>query len=117
VNEQKSVPTTKRLAQAAVLGILSLGAVGVTTMGAVAPAAARGTSGEVLNCWTQWWNTAWAQKCSSAGAAFTGTYISRVACSSEPDKSLRVGRAKGSTKDMPGADCSFRVSNGRITYI
>jgi hypothetical protein len=50
----KSRPAGKRVAQAAVLSLLAIGAVGFT---ATAPATAGGTSTVVGNCYTQWWNT------------------------------------------------------------
>lgn len=103
----------RRVAQVAVLGLLAAGAVGVT---ATAPAAASGTSSKTFNCYTQWWNTAWAQKCDSPGAKYTGTYQSGVACSAESDKSFYKVRLQGSTATYSGSDCTFGASNGWISY-
>ncbi|RNL87811.1 hypothetical protein EFE23_26545 [Micromonospora solifontis] len=95
------------------LGLLGVGAVGLT---ATTPAVAAGTSNSIFNCYTQWWNTAWAQKCSSPGAKYAGTYTSGVACSSQADKSMSIGRAQYSTATYSGTDCTFGASNGWITY-
>ncbi|MFC4149035.1 hypothetical protein ACFO0M_22505 [Micromonospora mangrovi] len=105
--------TGKRVVQAAVLGLLAGGTVGLT---ATAPAAASGTSTTVFNCYTQWWNTAWAQKCSSPGAKYSGAYYSGVACSYQTDKSMRKVRSAGSTTTYSGTDCTYSASNGWISY-
>ncbi|MFF5073796.1 hypothetical protein ACFY2R_22000 [Micromonospora olivasterospora] len=81
------------------------------------PAFAAGTSSPVFNCYTQWWNTAWAQKCDSPGAKYAGTYVSGVACSAQADKSMSIGRVQGSTATVSGTDCTFGASNGWITYV
>lgn len=104
----------KRVAQATALAMLSAGAVGMMAAG---PAAAAGTSSKIFNCYTQWWNTAWAQKCDSPGAQYAGTYVSGVACSSEPDKTMSKGRTQGSTATYSGSDCTFGASNGWISYL
>lgn len=103
----------KRIGQALVLGLLGVGAVGLT---ATTPAVAAGTSNSIFNCYTEWWNTAWAQKCSSPGAKYAGTYTSGIACSSQTDKSMSIGRAQYSTATYSGTDCTFGASNGWITY-
>lgn len=105
--------TKKRARKAAALGLLAAGSLALTTG---APAVAAGTSGTVFNCYTQWWNTAWAQKCDSPGAKYTGSYYSGVACSSQTDKSMKVVRLQGSRTTQSGTDCTFGASNGWITY-
>ncbi|QOC94171.1 hypothetical protein [Micromonospora craniellae] len=104
----------KRVAQTAVLGLLAAGTAGMV---ATSPAFAAGTSSKVFNCYTEWWNTAWAQKCSAPGATWAGAYDSGVACSAQADKSMRVGRTQGSTNTVSGTDCTFGASNGWITYV
>ncbi|MFF3867201.1 hypothetical protein [Micromonospora sp. NPDC001898] len=104
----------KRVAQAAALGMLVAGTAG---MMATTPAFAAGTSTKVFNCYTQWWNTAWAQKCDAPGAKYAGAYVSGVECSAQPDKDITVGRAQGSTSTSNGTDCTFGANNGWITYI
>ncbi|MFC8901901.1 hypothetical protein, partial [Micromonospora sp. NPDC057140] len=69
-----------------------------------------------FNCYTQWWNTAWAQKCDSPGAKYAGTYVSGVDCSLQSSKSMRVVRTQGSTSTVSGTDCTFSASNGWISY-
>jgi hypothetical protein len=104
----------KRIAQGAILGLLALGTIGVT---AAAPANAAGTSAPIFNCYTQWWNTAWAQKCSSPGAKFAGTYYSGVTCSGlDGDGLMSVVRTKGSTATRSGGDCLYSASDGWIDY-
>lgn len=112
-DSMRSRTAAKRIAQVAVLGLLAAGAVGVT---ATAPAVAGGMSTTVFNCYTQWWNTAWAQKCNSPGAKYTGTYVSGVACSSQTDKAMSKVRLQGSTTTYSGTDCTFSASDGWITY-
>ena len=113
IRSPRSRVARKQVAQAAVLGLLAFGAVGVT---ATAPAVAAGTSSSVFNCYTQWWNTAWAQKCNSPGAKYTGTYVSGVACSAQADKSMSHVRLQGSTATYSGTSCTFGASSGWITY-
>lgn len=102
----------RRVAQVAVLGLLAMGSVGLT---ATTPAFASGTSDTKFNCYTQWWNTAWAQKCPS-GATWTGVYTSGVVCSSQTDKSMAVVRVQGSNTVESGDDCSHSASDGWISY-
>jgi hypothetical protein len=103
---------TRLLAQLAVLGLLVFGATLLTGTSA----SAQGTSSRVYNCYTQWWNTAWAQRCAQPGAAWAGGYESTVSCSLQGTRSLSVRRSQGSVADFPGADCTFSVSNGQIRY-
>lgn len=102
----------KHVVKAAVLVALLVGAVGMT---ATNPAVAAGTSGKIFNCYTQWWNTAWAQKC-SPGATWTGRYVSGIACSLQADKTLAVVRLQGSTATYSGSQCLVGASNGWISY-
>ena len=104
----------KRVAQAAVLGLFAAGTAGVMV---TSPAFAADKSSSVFNCYTQWWNTAWAQKCNTPGAKYAGTYVSGVACSAQSDKSMTQGRVRGSRDTRYGADCTFGASNGWITYV
>ncbi len=103
----------KRVVQAAVLGLLASGAIGLT---AAAPATASGTSNVVFNCYTQWWNTAWAQKCFSPGAKWAGHYYSTVDCSAQGSRLLKKFRVQNSTTTYSGGDCTFSVGNGKMTY-
>ncbi|GAB3801752.1 hypothetical protein [Micromonospora zhanjiangensis] len=103
---------SKRATRVAVLGLLAAGATGAI---ATSPAFAAGTSDTVGNCYTQWWNTAWAQKCPAPGAKWTETYESGITCSAQGGRTLTVGRAKGSTSTVNGSDCTFSASNGWIT--
>lgn len=105
----------RRLAQAAVLGLLTAGAL---AMGGPSATAA-GTSEPIFNCYTQWWNTAWAQKCDpdKGGAKWAGTYESSISCSAQGTRYLTKGRLQGSTTTTySGSDCTFSASNGKITY-
>ena len=111
---QSASQVGKRLAQAAVLGLLAAGTAGMVATG---PASAAGTSSKVFNCYTQWWNTAWAQQCDSPGAKYAGKYISGVDCTAQSGKSIEVGRAQGSTTTAKGSDCVFSASKGWITYV
>ncbi|GAA1641889.1 hypothetical protein ACFQY4_22535 [Catellatospora bangladeshensis] len=104
--------TAKKVAQAAVLGALAAGTFGLGANAAVA----QGATGDVYNCYTQWWNTAWAQKCYSAGAEATGTYESTIDCSVTGRRYLPKFRRVGSTTTYPGVDCTFSASNGDIYY-
>ncbi|MER7169590.1 hypothetical protein ABT336_26485 [Micromonospora sp. NPDC000207] len=104
----------KRIAQAAVLGLLTASATG---MMATNSAFAAGSSSKTFNCYTQWWTTAWAQKCDAPGAQYAGTYISGIACSAQTDKSFDRVRPQGSTTTVPGTDCTFGASNGWLNYI
>jgi hypothetical protein len=105
--------SARTLGELAALFALSLGIAGLAAPGT---AQAAGTSSSVMNCYTQWWNTAWAQKCSAPGAAFTGSFESKIACSAQGDKYLTVGRAQHSTATVSGSDCAHSASNGSITY-
>jgi hypothetical protein len=101
----------KRAAQAAVLVTLFAGAVGM----AAGPATAQGKSNELFNCYTQWWNTAWAQECPQ-GATWSGVYTSGVACSLQSGKRMSVVRPQGSSTTHSGEDCMYRASQGWINY-
>lgn len=105
--------TVRRAGQATVLAVLALGVAGVI---AAVPANAAGTSSSAYNCYTQWWNTAWAQKCGSGGADKFGTYESKADCNNESDKYLTKLRNQGSTAVYSGSDCSFKVNSGSIIY-
>jgi hypothetical protein len=100
--------------QALALGLLAVGFVGFS---ATAPASAAGTSNVEYNCYTQWWNTAWAQKCGTGGADFYGYYQSSVSCSAQGTRTLTVQRGAGSTGTVSGPDCTFSVSNGKMDYL
>lgn len=110
----KALPTisTRKLTQAAVLGLLTAGAIAIGGPSATAA----GTSAPIFNCYTQWWNTAWAQKCNSPGAKWAGTYESPISCSAQGTRYLTKFRPQGSTTTYSGPDCTFSASNGRITY-
>ncbi|MDG4766782.1 hypothetical protein O7632_22160 [Solwaraspora sp. WMMD406] len=103
----------KRAVQAGVLALLAAGAFSLTATG---PAVAGGTSGSVFNCYTQWWNTAWAQKCGAPGAKYTGTYVSGIGCSAQSGKRIDVVRVQGSRGTVSGPDCTFSANNGWISY-
>lgn len=105
--------SVKKLGEAALLTAMAGGIFGLAAPGT---AQAAGTSGTVAGCYTQWWNTAWAQKCPSPGAVFTGTYQSSVNCSVTGTRYLTVGRAQHSTGTVSGSDCAFSASNGKIIY-
>jgi len=77
---------------------------------------AAGTSGTAYNCYTQWWNTAWAQKCNRGGAHYAGTYESSVKCSAQGTRYLTKFRLQKSTATYSGADCTFSASAGDIFY-
>lgn len=103
----------RMIAQMGVLGLLAVGAVGVT---ATAPALASGTSDTMFNCYTQWWNTAWAQKCPN-GATWSGVYVSGVSCSGvDSDGYMEIARAQGSTAVYSGDDCIYSASDGWMSY-
>lgn len=104
----------KSTVQAVALTALAAGAIAVS---ATAPASAAGTSTSHYNCYTQWWNTAWAQKCAAGGADVVGWYESTVSCSSQPDKYLDKYRLAGNATTYSGVDCSFSVSNGQLSYL
>ncbi|HEY0698623.1 MAG TPA: hypothetical protein VGD43_12535 [Micromonospora sp.] len=114
-NRNLSRPFTARsIAKAGVLGLLAAGAIGI---GLNTPALAGGTSTSSYNCYTQWWNTAWAQKCGGSGAAVVGWYRSDAYCSYEADKWLEKYRLPGSTATYSGTSCTFSVTGGRLTYL
>ncbi len=83
---------------------------------ATAPASAAGTSKTHYGCYTQWWNTAWAQKCPT-GNTVVGTFESSVACSAQGTRYLSKYRLPGSTTQYDGADCTFSASNGDLRYL
>ncbi len=100
--------------QLAVIGALAAGVVAFTATG---PATAAGTSSSENNCYTQWWNTAWAQKCGSGGARVGGVYDSWVTCdplSTHPH--LIQNRPRGNTQTFSGDDCGVKAFNGKIDF-
>ncbi|NIL59535.1 hypothetical protein [Salinispora arenicola] len=98
----------------AALGLLAAGAVGLTAAG---PAAAAGTSDPRNNCYTQWWNTAWAQKCGSAGASDQGLYTSTAHCSGvDRLRTLTEYRKYRDDFTAKGSDCLWSVKDGLISY-
>ncbi|MFF5230965.1 hypothetical protein [Dactylosporangium sp. NPDC000521] len=103
----------KSVVKVSALSALTLAAFMVAT-----PAAfAAGTSGKVNNCYTQWWNTAWAQKCDAPGASVSGNYTSIVDCSAPeiPDRSMNVTRSTNSTDTVPGySNCIYGINTGYI---
>lgn len=105
--------STDRIKQVAVLGALAAGVFGFVISG---PASAAGTSSSSYNCYTQWWNPAWAQKCGSGGASVVGNYESSVSCSAQGTRYKNVYRLAGSTSTAKGSDCTFSVGNGKIRY-
>lgn len=106
----------KLAAKTAVLGLLTAG---VVTAGPTSPTSAAGTSNTVLNCYTQWWSTAWAQRCYSGGADVAGRYRSRIFCGvpSGIPLQITVPRSQGSTSDEKGPDCVSFAFNGSIVYL
>lgn len=103
----------KLVAQSAILLALFIGAVGITTTG---PAAAEGKSKTIFNCYTQWWNTAWAQRCDNPGSEWAGVYRSGIICSLQGTRTITVVRAQHDRRDAKGPDCTFSASNGTISY-
>lgn len=104
-----------------VANVLKVGALSALTITAFAvaapPAFGAGTSGKVNNCYTQWWNTAWAQKCDSPGASVSGNYTSIVDCSAPeiPDRSMNVNRSLNSTDTVSGySNCAWGINTGYI---
>jgi hypothetical protein len=95
---------------------LSILAFGATMTAATAPAIASGTSSSHYGCYTEWWNTAWAQKCPS-GAQVVGNYESSVYCSAQGTRYLTKYRLAGNSTTYSGSDCAFSVSNGTLTYL
>ncbi len=109
---------TKKSAAVNVLKVSALSVLSITAFAVAAPAAfGSGTSGKVNNCYTQWYNTAWAQKCDSPGASVAGNYTSIVDCSAPeaPDRSMSVTRSKNSTDTVPGySNCYYGINTGYI---
>lgn len=100
------------------VAVVALMAAGLAGFGNSAPALGEpGTSPTTYNCYTQWWNTAWAQSCKSGGAAKKGYYKSEVDCSGvDSGRSLVKWREKGDTKTHKGKDCVFGITNGWIWW-
>lgn len=105
--------TRKYVKHAVMLGALVVGVVG---FGVSSPASAGGTSNTTYNCYTQWWSTAWAQKCPN-GATKVGNYESSVSCSAQGTRYKTVYRLAGDSRSLDGADCTFSVGNGKLTYL
>lgn len=107
----------RKLVAAKTLKVGVISALTVTAFAITAPAAfAAGQSGKVNNCYTQWWTTAWAQKCDSPGASVAGNYTSIVDCSKPQvsDRSLTLNRSKDSTDTISGEDCLYGINTGYI---
>lgn len=99
-----------KAAQALTVGAL---AAGVIALGFGAPAGAAGKTGTTDGCYTQWWNTAWGQGCSSATR--NAIYYSSVDCSgADGGRELWVGRGVGSTSFQSGTDCWWGINSGKI---
>lgn len=105
--------SSKAVRQAATFAALVVGVVGI---GISSPASGAGTSNKSYNCYTQWWNTAWAQKC-DGGAAVVGRFESSVSCSAQGTRYLTTYRLKGDDRVVKGSDCTFSASNGKLTYL
>ena len=97
------------VAISAVVAVLAL-------VGAQQASAVSGTSGSTYKCYTETWNTAWAQKCDPSGPSKAGTFVSQVACSVQADKSMDVRRALKANGTVYGKDCTFSASNPRISW-
>ncbi|MDG4838459.1 hypothetical protein O7631_18240 [Micromonospora sp. WMMD967] len=100
----------KKAAEAFAIGAI---AAGVIAFGFGAPANAAGKTLEAEGCYTQFWNTAWGQGCSSATK--NAVYDSEVNCTgADGNRWLTVGRAKGSTSFHSGTDCFWGISDAWI---
>jgi|APThiThiocy_cv2_1041547.scaffolds.fasta_scaffold00386_42 glutamate dehydrogenase/leucine dehydrogenase len=97
------------------LATVSMLAAGVTLVAAPIAANAGGISPSANRCYTQWWNTSWAQRCD--GATLAAKYTSNVKCSwpEIPNRSLTATRSVGSTDTFWGADCMYGAYGGTIT--
>lgn len=71
--------TTRRLARVLIVGLLAAPA----TAAAAGTAWAAGTSAKTNGCYVQWWNTAWAAKCSPASAS--GDFRAHVSRADQAD--------------------------------
>lgn len=99
--------------KAVVVALLAIGATWVAT----APASAGGQSGKLYNCYTQWWNTAFAQGCADPGAKHAGRYRSEVDCSFiDSGRSYERRWQKNETGLHNGGSCTYGVTNGWIYY-
>jgi hypothetical protein len=97
--------------------VVALLAAGVVGFGAGNPAEAAGKSGLLYNCFTQWWNTAYAQGCEGSGAKHEGRYKSEVDCSfADSGRSYTRRWQKGETGLHNGGSCTYGVTNGWIYY-
>jgi hypothetical protein len=108
----------RRSAAAKVIKASALSALTVAAFAVAAPAAfGAGSSGKVNNCYTQWWRTAWAQKCDAPGASVAGNYTSIVDCRAPevPDRTMNVNRSLHSTDTVPGySDCAYGINTAYI---
>lgn len=99
-----------RKSQALTLGVISAGAL---AFGLAAPVNAAGKTLEAEGCYTQWWNTAWGQGCSSATK--NALCESEVDCSGvDGNRELWVGCGIGSTSFHSGTDCFWGIVEGWI---
>jgi hypothetical protein len=104
------VGRSRSAAQALVIGAV---AAGVLAFGFGASANAAGKTLEAEGCYTQYWNTAWGQGCSSA--TMNAIYDSEVDCTGvDGNRYLTVGRGIGSTSFHYGTDCFFGISDAWI---
>lgn len=103
----------RTLAKVAVVALLATG-----VAGAAGPAEAAGKSGLLFNCYTQWWNTAYAQGCEGSGAKLEGRYRSHVDCSG-PDSGRTFDHRwqKGETGLVHAGDCTWGITDGDIAYL
>ena len=103
-----------RVMKATMAGLFTAG---IIALGIAGPAAAGGTSSSDFNCYTQWWNTAWAQKCYSGGADTTGNFQSGIECTAQFDKSFTKWRVAYSTATYSGVSCTFAADKGWLHYL
>ncbi len=95
---------------------VSMLAAGVVVVGLPGIANAAGTSPKANNCYTQWWNTSWGQRCDLPGATLAGDYTSTVRCDLPeiPNRSMTINRVYLSTQLYYGVDCMYGASEGKI---
>ncbi|MDQ1306997.1 MAG: hypothetical protein QG671_2829 [Actinomycetota bacterium] len=96
--------------------LLSVVGIGLASVGLAPAASAGGTSSSVYGCYTQWWNTAWAQKCSSGSPSQPGIYLSTAYCKAGFDQIVQRHRYPGESETFNGNDCSIKVTGGKIEH-
>ncbi|MEU7911445.1 hypothetical protein [Microbispora bryophytorum] len=98
------------------MGVATLALAAGTIAGLSSAANAGGTSGSTYGCYAQWWDTAFAGKCSSATRDIWPVYVYGDCAYELDQEDGAFSIKKGFSGTFDSNECTFSVNNAYLLF-